>query len=69
VIKYFYIISITWNVHDTPHHGLHSGVVTVEGEATQDFLFQHLLAGVCEVYDVLREEILLNHYYLARDEL
>jgi hypothetical protein len=69
VTKYFYVISIMWNVGTTPHNGTVSGVADVADGETQETAFKSLFADACKKYGAPPDRSAVRHYQLVRNEL
>lgn len=67
--KYFFVISIFWNVGPVPHNGTYTGVSSVAEGETQETVYQALFAMACKQHGAPPEHTGVRHYHLARNEL
>ena len=67
--RYFYIISIFWNVGPTPHNGTYSGVTDVAEGETPETVYQALFRMACEQHGAPPARTGVRYYYLVRNEL
>lgn len=68
MIKYFYILTLSWTVGRDVHVQTRSGIATADKGQTQESIHMALFSDSCKIFNAPPDAAGVTFYYLARNE-